>query len=176
MRGPRNTCPICTRPGGTRPRDALPGAPRASRPEGRAPAMLASSRVVCRARLRGAHGRAGGTPPFGWPPPAARRRYVGHGSGVPTVVPGIPHAETPSVARMPPCPVCTRSRGARPRDALQRCSRRRVRYVGHGSGVPTVVPGAPHAETPPVARMPPCPVCTRSQVRPPRAPEGRTPE
>ncbi len=38
--------------------------------------------------------------------------------------------------------------------------------VGHGSGVPAVVPGAPHAETPPVGgRMPPR-VC---------APEGRAP-
>ena len=59
------------------------------------------------------------------------------------------------------------------RDALRRLAPRRDAHpgspalalpaVGHGSGVPAAVLGAPHAETPPVARMPP------------RAPAGRAP-
>jgi len=59
----------------------------------------------------------------------------------------------------------------------------RVWHGGHGSGVPAAVPGAPHAETPPVVRMPPraCAPEERAQARTrdtlhrARAPVGRAP-
>ncbi len=94
------------------------------------------------------------------PPPAG-----GHGSGVPTVVPGTPHAETPPVVRIPLRP----HRPAPRRDALRRLApvprpAPAPPAGGHGSGVPTVVPGASHAETPPVVRIP---------LRPPAPPAPR---
>ena len=95
-------------------------------------------------------------------PPRASRPAGGHGSGVPTVVPGAPHAKTPPVARMPRPP-------APRRDALRRLApvprpAPAPPAGGHGSGVPTVVPGASHAETPPVVRIP---------LRPPAPPAPR---
>ena len=137
-----------------------------------------------RARLRRAHGRAGCTAredaarredaspsraPEGRAPRFTRPRLPppagGHGSGVPTVVPGTPHAETPPVVRIPLRP----HRPAPRRDALRRLApvprpAPAPPAGGHGSGVPTVVPGASHAETPPVVRIP---------LRPPAPPAPR---
>ncbi len=87
--------------------------------------------------------------------PRAAPPAVGHGSGVPTVRPGTPHAETPSVRRMPPRP-----RPAPRRDALPRRAPRPA--VGHGSGVPTVVPGTPPDRD--AGRRP-----VASHLRPPRS-------
>ena len=91
-------------------------------------------------------------------PPAARMRYVGHGSDVPASVPGASRRSVghrprprPGGTRYTPAPRTARApegRATRPRPGGTRSQVRRPpaarrRYVGHGSGVPASVPGAP---------------------------------
>jgi len=90
-------------------------------------------------------------------------RYVGHGSGVPTVVPCTPHTTTPPTSRMHP-PRPHRAPEGRDIPAVPHTPNARPRPGGTRS---------PHARTPACPR--PRPGGTHSQGRAARAPEGRAP-
>ena len=116
-------------------------------------------------------------------PPAARMRYVGHGSDVPASVPGASRRSVghrprprPGGTRYTPAPRTARApegRATRPRPGGTRSQVRRPpaarrRYVGHGSGVPASVPGTPRRS---VGRRPrPRPGGPRSVVLRPGGP------
>ncbi len=161
-------------------RDALPAHDSRRPLEGTAPACPRSCRVHRTRRRRPPGGcfpdrpRPGGThyPPRTSPtrapagratPPHLAPPAGGHGSGVPMVVPGAPHAETPPARRMFPRPPAPRRDALPPRTSPARAPAGRATSSC-----------APEGRAPRFTRRPrPRPGGTRSQVHPPAPPAAR---